>query len=299
MTIFLSWSGRTGHAVAQALADWIPSVIQASETYVSEEDLRSGSGWAKGVSKELGRSSLGIVCVVPGTVDAPWLNFEAGVLWKSLELSKVIPLLVDVEGSQLDRGPLAQFPRAVFDKEDMYRIVETINERAETMKLSEERLRNSFEIWWPKLEQDVGSILGKRVEAARRDEAPEKAAGRPESADPAGGAVEPAGKPEADEYRDSGRPAISAAARPALDHVDVEMLKVLRSSPGDAPMTAAAVGYRMDVSAQIVRERLDTLERKNYVLEHLFGGRPKEYSIGPKGKEYLARNAPSGKPRDR
>jgi predicted ArsR family transcriptional regulator len=64
-------------------------------------------------------------------------------------------------------------------------------------------------------------------------------------------------------------------------------------------MTAAAVGYRMDVSAQIVRERLDTLERKNYVLEHLFGGRPKEYSIGPKGKEYLARNAPSGKPRDR
>jgi hypothetical protein len=32
------------------------------------------------------------------------------------------------------------------------------------------------------------------------------------------------------------------------------------------------------------------LERENYVREHLYVGRPKEFSLAPKGREYLTRN---------
>ena len=131
MKIFLSWSDETSHAIASALRDWIPFVIQAVETYVPPEDTRKGTRWANEVSKELNLSSFGILCVVPGNTGAPWLNFEAGVLSKSLDVSNVIPLLIDVETSELDNGPLAQFPSANFEKNGMFQILERINEKTE------------------------------------------------------------------------------------------------------------------------------------------------------------------------
>ena len=110
MKIFISWSDETSHAVALSLGDWIPSVIQAVETIVSPDDIRKETRWINDVSKELNQTSLGILCVVPDNVGAPWLNFEAGALLKFLDISKVILLLIDVERSELDNGPLAQFP---------------------------------------------------------------------------------------------------------------------------------------------------------------------------------------------
>lgn len=299
MKIFLGWSGTKSHAVARALAAWIPSVIQAAQAFVSPEDVRKGKGWAQGVSKELDRTSLGILCVVPGNPGEPWLNFEAGVLAKSLDASNVIPLLIDVERSELDDGPLAQFPHARWGKEDVYRILERINEGVETMRLSNERLRGSFEVWWPKLKLDVDAVMGKGIGSARRDEGPEKVSGpsRPDvAAEPK---IETAAKSESIRTQGSDRPAKPAADRPALQEIEMELLKVLSKSPGDAPMTAAAVGYKLDISAQKVREHLDTLERKNYVHEHLFGGRPKEYSVAPKGKEYVIRHGRTDIRRDK
>ncbi len=161
MKIFISWSDETSHAIALTLGGWIPSVIQAVETTVSPEDIRKGTGWVKDVSKELNQSSLGIICVVPGNIGAPWLHFEAGVLSKTLDVSKVIPLLIDVERSELDNGPLAQFSSSIYEKNEMYHILETINENMEEGRLSEERLQNTFEVWWPKLKLDVESIRKK------------------------------------------------------------------------------------------------------------------------------------------
>jgi DNA-binding MarR family transcriptional regulator len=248
MKIFISWSGETSHAVASTLGDWIPSVIQAVETAVSPEDIRKGTSWANDVSKELDQSSLGILCVVPGNIGASWLNFEAGVLSKSLGVSKVIPLLIDVKKSELDNGPLAQFPSAVFKKDDLYQVLETINRNTEKGKLSKERLRNTFEVWWPKLELDVESI--------RNPEKPKK----------------------------------PVSAKPALEEIEIEMLKVLYEHPGYGPVTIDAVGYKLDISAQKVKEHLEILERENYVSEHLYVGGQKEFSIAPKGREYLTRH---------
>ena len=333
MKIFISWSDETSHVVALALGDWIPSVIQAVETAVSPEDIRKGTRWVNDVSKELNQTSLGILCVVPGNIGAPWLNFEAGALLKFIDGSNVIPLLIDVERSELDNGPLAQFPSVIFGKNNMYHVLEMINKNTEDGRLSEERLRNTFEVWWPKLELDVESIRekeinempdtdkpektpdtdkpektpGRTVEAARKSEAkktqeidkPEKKSDadqpektpdtdKPEKTPERTGKV--ARKSETKKTQEPDKPKKSVAAKPALEEIEIAMLKVLYKPPGYTLVTASAVGYKLDISAQKVREHLDILERKNYVREHLYVGRSKEYSIAPKGREYLTKN---------
>ena len=45
MKIFVSWSGDFSHAVAKALKDWLPNVIQAVEVFLSSEDIAKGSQW--------------------------------------------------------------------------------------------------------------------------------------------------------------------------------------------------------------------------------------------------------------
>lgn len=305
MKIFLSWSDETSHAIASALGDWIPFVIQAVETYVPPADTRKGTRWSDDVLKELDQSSLGILCVVPGNVGAPWLNFEAGVLLKTLGVSNVIPLLIDVETSELDNGPFAQFPSAIFEKNDLYQILETINEKTEQGQLSGDRLRDTFDIWWPKLKLDVGAIgkNGKQVA-----EEPEKTHVTDEQ-EKTTGTDEPEKTPDTDKPKktpkqtsdatrksdeikpqDAGKPARKAAAKPPPEEIETEMLNVLYDPPGYTPRTADAVGYKLDISAQKAREHLDKLERTNYVREHLYVGRPKEYSLAPKGREYLTKH---------
>lgn len=323
MKLYITWSGRTGHAAAAVLGDWIPSVIQAVETIVSPEEMPERAGWAEEVSKEPNQASLAILCVVPGSPGAPWFYFEAGVLSRTLGASNVIPLLFDVERSELDDGPLARFPSVVYGKTDMYGILETINENTQKMRLAEERLRDTFALWWPKLSLDIDSLLGRGMDGTGHPGAPEAVpdAEEPEK-DPAvdlpektpapdepgtgsaaderveapGRTVETAWKSWMRKPPEAAGPAKPAAARPVvLDELEVLMLKALYDSPGDAPMTATDVGYKLDFSAQKARECLDRLERKNYVREHLFTGRQKEYSIARKGKEYLAGKVPSNK----
>lgn len=296
MKIFLSWSDETSHAIALILEDWIPFVIQAVETYVSPADIRKGTRWIYDVSKELNQPSLGILCVVPGNTGAPWLNFEAGVLSKSPDVSKVIPLLIDVEKSELDNGPLAQFPSAIFEKNDMYQILETINEKTEQGRLSEDRLRDTFDIWWPKLELDIGSIREKEKQDA---EEPEKLPDTKKPEKTPKQTVEAARKNEAIKTEDAGKPVKKAAARLAPEEIEIEMLNMLYDPPGYTPRTADDVCYKVDISAQKAREHLDKLERNNYVREHLYVGRPKEYSLAPKGREYLTRHDLLKKRRDR
>ncbi|MCX5899546.1 MAG: hypothetical protein NTX06_02220 [Proteobacteria bacterium] len=53
MKIFISWSGEVSHSVALALRDWLPSVIQSIEPFVSSEDIDRGARWATEIGSKL------------------------------------------------------------------------------------------------------------------------------------------------------------------------------------------------------------------------------------------------------
>ena len=82
MKVFLSWSGEKSRAVAEALREWLPKVLQEVEPLMSSEDISAGVRWQYLISEALEGSSVGILCVTRENQSAPWLNFEAGAIAK-------------------------------------------------------------------------------------------------------------------------------------------------------------------------------------------------------------------------
>ena len=157
MKIFLSWSGTTSHKVAIILRDWIPSVIQSVEPYVSSEDIDKGARWSTDIAKELEDSAFGILCVTPENLNAPWLTFEAGALSKKLDKSFVSPFLYKIKRAEID-GPILQFQSTIFEKEDILKLLKTINKALDDEKLDEQRLEKTFQVWYPNLEEQLNNI---------------------------------------------------------------------------------------------------------------------------------------------
>ena len=159
MKVFICWSGELSHKVAIVLKDWLPSVIQSLEPYVSSEDIDKGTRWSTDLSKELEASTFGILCVTRENITAPWLNFEAGALSKSVEQSRVAPFLFRLKRSEV-QGPLLQFQSTIAEREDVLKLVHSLNGVEETKFIEAARLDLIFDVWWPKLEDSLNALEG-------------------------------------------------------------------------------------------------------------------------------------------
>ena len=157
MKVFLSWSGNTSHKVAKVFRDWFPSVIQSITPYVSSEDIDKGARWSTDIAKELEDSSFGILCVTKDNINAPWLTFEAGALSKTMDKAFVSPFLFDIKRSEVD-GPILQFQSTILQKDDIKKLIKTLNNACAENKLTDERLNKAFEVWYPTLEDELNKI---------------------------------------------------------------------------------------------------------------------------------------------
>ena len=75
----------------------IPLVRHYAEPWLSQADIGVGERWANEVARELDAPNFGIICITRKNVGSPWVVFEAGALAKSMQRSRVIPLLLDLE----------------------------------------------------------------------------------------------------------------------------------------------------------------------------------------------------------
>ncbi len=145
MKVFVSWSGTLSKKVAQELKKWLPCIIQSIDVFYSPEDIEKGENWDSKISSELSECNYGIVCLTSENTNAPWINFEAGAIAKTLE-SRVSALMVDIKTSEI-QGPLKRYQATKLEKEDMWQLVSDIN-KATDIPLSSDVLESTFTAIW-------------------------------------------------------------------------------------------------------------------------------------------------------
>lgn len=153
MKVFISWSGKDtkSHAVAMALDEWLPTVLNAAEPWVSTRGLTAGLQWNQQLDRELDDTHFGIIVVTPWNQHSQWLNFEAGALSKRVSgaETRVAPLLIDFPNMANLKGPLSSYQAVMPSKEGINELVVSINGAMGEEARGYKALNRSFEVCWP------------------------------------------------------------------------------------------------------------------------------------------------------
>jgi len=167
MKVFISWSGKLSKELGEIFSKWIPSVLQSVRPYFTPEGIEKGVRWSTEIAKELEDSRIGIIMLTRENLVEPWIMFEAGALSKELDRSRICPILFGVGNSDLV-GPLVQFQATSFSKEEMKKLVKSINNACDENKLEDKVVENVFEKWWPDLEEQVRLEMEKKRDEGDR-----------------------------------------------------------------------------------------------------------------------------------
>ena len=174
MRIFISWSGEksASQRFAEGLADWLENILPPVKPFYSTEDIKKGQAWFEKIAQELDASDFGILCLTPANFTSSWISFEAGAIAKKVGRGKVVPVVLGMAFADL-KPPLSMFNGAMPTREDLLRLVKTINAELGDQKLGDSRLAHAFEKWWPDIDQvtnDALQLLKKAPEARAHPE---------------------------------------------------------------------------------------------------------------------------------
>jgi hypothetical protein len=162
MKVFISWSGRQSRMVAEGLYNWLPSVIQAIEPFLSA-DIEKGAQWSRELDEALEGTSFGIVVLTPQNLESTWIHFEAGALSK-LSISRVWTLLIALRPTDV-KQPLNRFQATLPDEDDIWRLLQAINRHLEK-PLTIPRLEEAFHLRWSALKAAIEMALALPSETA-------------------------------------------------------------------------------------------------------------------------------------
>ncbi len=107
----------------------------------------------------LEESDCGILCLTPENLTAPWMFFEAGVISKKVDRSRVIPFLFQVSPERV-KLPLSAFQVAQADRAGFQALFRSINDAVGT-QIPPDSLGKLFDTWWPSLEEALKNIPSK------------------------------------------------------------------------------------------------------------------------------------------
>ena len=169
MKVFVSWSGELSRKIAEVLKSWIPCILQSVEVFFSEDDIEKGGNWDRVVSKELSECNFGIICLTKENMFAPWVNFEAGAIAKSLD-SKVSALMININPSDI-KGPLSRYQATKIDEKDFYQLISSIN-NAQEQPVDEGVLGKAFKAIWTEIRSETNSIIEEYNKDGKSDKQP-------------------------------------------------------------------------------------------------------------------------------
>jgi hypothetical protein len=131
---------------------------------LSSKDTVAGTLWSEKILKEFGSNTVGIVCLYSGNLENRWIHFEAGAIAAKIGQALLYPLLIDLRKSDLS-PPLSMYHIKTLEKEDIFSIMEMINQNVGDKPLSSEKLRTAFDVWWDKLKPRIEEIKSRKLSA--------------------------------------------------------------------------------------------------------------------------------------
>jgi hypothetical protein len=81
----------------------------------------------------------------------PWLQFEAGALGNVLDAIRVCPYCFEMDTAV--QFPLATFQAVAADESGTRHLVSAMNKSLGSLALGERQLDDTFDLWWPMLNQ--------------------------------------------------------------------------------------------------------------------------------------------------
>lgn len=157
--VFISWSGERSKAAAEALRGWLRRVLQAARPWMSETDIDKGSRGLEEIGRALEGIKVGIICLTPENLNAPWILYEAGALSKTLDAkTRVCTYLLGGLRSEDVTGPLSMFQWTKAEREDTRKLLRAVNKALDGSLVPENDLDDLFEGMWPKLEKELAAL---------------------------------------------------------------------------------------------------------------------------------------------
>ena len=251
MEIFVSWAGRDSHAAARILREWLPEVLPFVRPWVSSEDIRKGTRWSDELWARLQRTSYCIVCLTPGAVRSPWVNFEAGAVARAVHgPAHVSPLLLGISPQDLGGSPLAMFQCTEFNERDVERLLKAINGVA-TAPIPESQVVAGLRRSWVSLRDEIGRIDLERAEDSEDEDSTD------------------------DDTLDGW-----------LHEVEEEILAHVAWSGDDRPLTVKLIAYAINENHVRTRHYVDQLVRRRFLHEQPNASSASTYIVTSEGRAH-------------
>jgi len=157
LKVFLSWSGKRSHLMANALKEWLPKVLPFAEPWLSSRDIEAGTRSMEALQKELNIADAGIVCVTRG-LKSSWVDHEVGALAKSRKKkSRIIAFVLDSDFDFEElSAPLRQFQAKRANEQDVIDIIHSFR-RAHGGAAAKVKKEKKCK-FWPELEKKLAMI---------------------------------------------------------------------------------------------------------------------------------------------
>jgi hypothetical protein len=157
--IFISWSGPRSKHVAKALNDWLPTVLQSARPWFSTLSIDKGARPLEEIAKALDSIEVGVSCLTPENLMAPWILYEGGALSKRIgQKSRLCTYLLDGLKPEEVPPPLGMFQGTRAERDDTWQMLHSINTAVSPDPVPEPALKKLFERMWPDLEKDIKSM---------------------------------------------------------------------------------------------------------------------------------------------
>lgn len=158
MKIFLSWAGEESRQLAMIFESWLKKILQSSRPWMSM-NITKGEGWDKEIHNGLQDTEIGLLFLTKDSIESKYLHYEAGAI-ANVPNALVCTFLYNIKNTDV-KQPLSRFQSTLFEKDDILKLLVTINNKIQAMDgitLEPAQLSEMFDIMWPILTDAISKI---------------------------------------------------------------------------------------------------------------------------------------------